>query len=151
MTDSTDLAIGNMNDQLNDIRSRIAYFRKKGIDTKIAELKIAPIPSKISMLSVTRDLNDVAKITKLITLVKNELLDLEQEELNRQNQIDDTLSEFEKVNLLIKRIGARLDDRKIEEAKLIYGTLTLIYNNLDKEEKKEVIGKLADIRAKLSK
>ncbi|HLG25106.1 MAG TPA: hypothetical protein VI564_09310 [Candidatus Nanoarchaeia archaeon] len=151
MTDSVELAIGNINDQLSEIRSRIVYFRKKGIDTKIANLKIASIPSKISMLSVTRDLNEVSKITKLITLVKNEIADLEQEELNRQNQIDDTLSELEKVNLLVKRIGHRIDERKIEEAKLIYGSVAAIYKNLSREEKKEVIGRLADIRARLSK
>ncbi|MEK6946666.1 MAG: hypothetical protein AABX32_03580 [Nanoarchaeota archaeon] len=66
MAEGIDLTVENLKQELNQIKDKISQCRKKGMDTKIAELKIMAIPSKIKMLEVTKDFKDVQKIAKLL-------------------------------------------------------------------------------------
>ena len=72
MTDGIDMTVESLKGQLNDIKLKLSQLRKSGLNTRIAELKIMAIPSKIMMLEVTRDYKDMQKIAKLIADAKAE-------------------------------------------------------------------------------
>ncbi len=87
MVEGIDLAIESLKEQLNDIKQKISQCRKKGLDTKIAEIKIINIPSKIKMLETTKNYKDIQKISKLLNSAKAEIEPLEREGLNSENGI----------------------------------------------------------------
>ena len=72
MTDGIDMTVESLKGQLNEIKLKLSKLRKSGLNTRIAELKIMAIPSKIMMLEVTRDYKDMQKIARLIADAKAE-------------------------------------------------------------------------------
>ena len=83
------MAIDGFKGQLNEVRQRISLCRKKGYNTKIAELKIMSIPSKISMLEVTKDIKDAQKINAMLDDAAGELVEFEKEMLANENKKED--------------------------------------------------------------
>ena len=77
MAQGMDLTIDSLKDELNDIKLKISLCRKKGMDTKIAELKVMAIPSKIKLLEITKDYKDVQKVNNMINDAKIEIESLE--------------------------------------------------------------------------
>ena len=59
--------------KLIELRKKISEKRKRGGYTKIAELKLMNIPSKIKMFKVTRDNNEIAKIETVFNEVEEDL------------------------------------------------------------------------------
>ena len=79
MDEGIDLAIENLKGQLNEARQKISQSRKKGLDTKIAEIKLMAIPSKIKMVEITKDFKDVQKIIEMLNNVKIEIDGIEKD------------------------------------------------------------------------
>ena len=142
MTEGMDLTIENLKSQLNDLKQKISLYRKKGINTKIAELKLMAIPAKIKMLEATRDLRDAQKSMKLIQDANAELEELEKESLNidSQKMLRDEMDSLKSL----------LDQKKLKEAKQSYSKCANIYNSLPNESKKAVFDELDGLRQKLS-
>ena len=86
MVEGIDLTIENLKEQLNEIKQKISQCRKRGLDTKIAELKIMAIPSKIKMVEITRDYKEVQKINNMLNDAKAELENIKKESLNSGNE-----------------------------------------------------------------
>ena len=79
MDESIDLAIERLKGQLSEIKLKISQCRKRGAYTKIAELKIEAIPSKIMMLEITKEYKDAQKVDKLISDARAEIINIEKE------------------------------------------------------------------------
>lgn len=77
MDEGIDLTIEDLKMQLNEIKQRISQFRRRGLDTKIAELKVILIPSKIRIVELTREYKDVQKISNMLNDAKAELESIE--------------------------------------------------------------------------
>lgn len=82
MVERIDLNIENLKLQLDDVKQRISLCRKAGLDTKIVELKVMVIPSKIEMVEITKDFKDMQKISSMLNDAKNEIEVVEKEGLN---------------------------------------------------------------------
>ena len=82
--DGIDIAIESFKENLNDLKIRLSQLRKKGINAKIAELRIMQIPAKIKMAEITKENKDAQKIMVLLNAAKQEIEELEKESLNRQ-------------------------------------------------------------------
>lgn len=85
MSDAIDLTIENLKSQLNSIKQRISQCRKKGLYTKIAELKITSIPSKIMMAEATKDFKDAQKVSRLLSDAAVEVENIEREAENAKD------------------------------------------------------------------
>ena len=68
-----------MQSMLKELRDEISQLRKKGIDAKIAELKIINIPSKIQMAEITKKDDDIIKARQLILEAKKEIESIRKE------------------------------------------------------------------------
>jgi hypothetical protein len=79
MAEGMDLTIENLKDRLIDIKSRISVCRKKGLYTKIVELKIMQIPSKIKYLEATRVNTDTKKVNLLLNDADKDLKEIEKD------------------------------------------------------------------------
>ena len=77
MVDGIDIAISSLRDELNSLKQRISQCRRKGLDTKIAELMLMSVPAKIIMIGTTRDIKDVQKLTGILAKAKSEVEELE--------------------------------------------------------------------------
>ncbi|MEA2035898.1 MAG: hypothetical protein U9O94_00210 [Nanoarchaeota archaeon] len=62
--------------ELNDLKEKISELRKKGYNTKIAELFAMRIPAKIKLVMVTKTDRDMKKLQYLISSLKSELDEL---------------------------------------------------------------------------
>ena len=71
--------IAEMQSMLKELRDEISQLRKKGIDAKIAELKIINIPSKIQMAEITKKDDDIIKARQLILEAKKEIESIRKE------------------------------------------------------------------------
>ena len=85
MVEGIDLTIESLKEKLNEIRLKVSECRKKGFYTKIAEIKLMAIPSKIKMVEITRDYKDLQKITSMLDDARNEILSVEKEGLNSES------------------------------------------------------------------
>ena len=149
MVEGIDLTIEDLKAQLNEIKQRISQFRKKGLDTKIVQLKIMSIPSKIKMVEATKDYKDVKKITNMINDAKAEVRSLEKESLNIENEIED--NQLKNISILMEKIDVFLNVNKIKEAKENYLECINIYKNLPQENKKDIFNKLNELRIRISR
>lgn len=55
------------------LKKLIAISRKKGLDTKIAELRMMNIPFKIHYLEITKSKTDAKKVKRLLSLLEREI------------------------------------------------------------------------------
>lgn len=150
MTEGIDLTIENLKLQLSDIKQKTSQCRKKGLDTKIAELKIMLIPSKIKMAEITRDYKEVQKINNMLNDAKAELEDIEKENLNSENETSEG-KQLEEMHILIVKIEELLNENKIKEAKDNYLKCINFYKNLPESSKKEIFERLSDLRVRINR
>lgn len=150
MVEGIDLTIENLKIQLNEIRQKISQCRKKGLDTKIAELKMMLIPSKINMAEITRDYKEVQKINNMLNNAKAELENIEKEGLNSGNEASED-NQLKETYILIEKIEGLLNENKIKEAKDNYLKCIDFYKNLPEFGKKELFERLSDLRARINR
>ena len=149
MAEGMELTIENLKEQLNEIKQKISQCRKQGLDTKIAELKIMAIPSKINMVEITKDFKDVQKINEMLNNVRIEIDSTEKEYLIISNGISN--SPLNEIYALMEKIDKLLNNNKIKEAKENYLKCINIYKGIPKINKKEVFEKLNNLRNMLSR
>ena len=147
MMEALDMTIDNLKDQLLEVKQHISECRKKGLDTKIAELRVIPIPAKIKLLEVTREIKDVQKVISLLNLAKNEVDEIKKQDLNSDDSIEENINSM---RMLQTKINASLDGRNLGEAKRYYQKAREIFPKLAREEKKEVYKSLSDIASRLN-
>ena len=150
MVEGIDLTIENLKEQLNEIKQRISQCRKKGLDTKIAELKMMLIPSKINMVEITRDYKEVQKINNMLNDAKAELENIEKESLNSGNETSED-NRLKDIYILIEKIEELLNENKIKEAKDNYLKCINFYKNLPESSKKEIFERLSDLRVRINR
>ena len=138
MAEGIDLAIENLKEKLNEIKQKMSQCRKKGLDTKIAELKAMAIPSKIRMAEATKDSKDIQKINEMLNYAKVEIDDLEIS--------DNSLNE---IYALMEKMDKLLNSSKIKEAKENYLKCINIYNSIPQINKKKVFERLNNLRTRL--
>ena len=71
-----------LKNKLEMLKKKISECRKKGRYTKIAEMKIKNIPSKIMMANVTLKKIDIDKAMLEIETVEKEIRECEKESIN---------------------------------------------------------------------
>ena len=150
MVEGIDLTIENLKMQLNEIKQKISQCRKKGLDTKIAELKIMAIPSKIKMAEITRDYKEAQKINNMLNNAKAELEDIEKDGLNSGDETSE-YNQLKRTYILIEKIEGLLNENKIKEAKDNYLKCIDFYKNLHEHGKKELFERLSDLRARINR
>ena len=148
MADGMDFAIDNFKSQLTELKQKISRCRKKGMDAKIAELKIIAIPSKIRMLEVTRDLKDVQKISKMVNDALIEVNELENGVIHDEKS-EEPESQEHILDKMILEAEYLVSTKKLKEAKEIYLKGIDIYKNIKSEGKKSAFEKLNSLRASL--
>lgn len=141
MAEGIDLTIESLKEQLIGLKQRISQLRKKGLDTKIAELKAMAIPPKIKLAEATRDYKDVEKANKLVNDATSEVDGIEKGAPS-ENGLD-------KISALAEEIDGFLKESKNNEAKECYLKCIDIYKNMPDKNKKEVFARLNGIRAKI--
>ena len=151
MTSGFDMTIESLKEELNEIKQRLSLYRKKGIDTKVVELRIANIPSKIKMIEVTKDLKDVQKANSQLRLAKMDAEELEQayqEKLDQKPQIqkDDELVAIE---YLMDETEKMIKNQRPKEGKVQFMRCYKLYNELKPENKGKVFERLNKIRSLL--
>lgn len=149
MADGIDMAMDSMRERLVEIKAKISQCRKKGFYTKIAELKIAEIPSKIKLLEVTREVKEVARINTMLEDAKAEIESVQAE--------GEALGVAKDVDKAVDRIADSVDSaweelkyNNINKAKGLYSAAVGGYSSLPDERKKEVREGLERLRNKLS-
>jgi hypothetical protein len=65
--------IESLREALDDLKRELTEVRKEGKDTKIAELFIMTIPSKLQYAEVSYDRKDIDNVRKLLEKAKEEL------------------------------------------------------------------------------
>ncbi|MBI2646844.1 hypothetical protein HYW99_00015 [Candidatus Woesearchaeota archaeon] len=150
MVEGIDLTIENLKIQLNEIKQKISQCRKKGLDTKIAELKMMLIPSKIKMAEITRDYKEVQKINNMLNDAKAELENIEKENLNSENETSEG-KQLEEMHILIVKIEELLNENKIKEAKDNYLKCINFYKKFPENSKKELFERLNDLRVRINR
>ena len=150
MVEGIDLTIENLKMQLNEIKQKISLCRKRGLDTKIAELKMMLIPSKIKMIEITRDYKEVQKINNMLNDAKAELETIEKESLNSVNETSKD-NQLKDIYILIEKIEELLNENKIKEAKDNYLKCINFYKNLPENSKKELFERLSDLRVRINR
>lgn len=149
MVEGMDLTIENLKVQLNEIKQKISQCRKRGLYTKIVELKIMSVPSKIQLLEATRDFRDVQKANNIINDARNEIEFIEKQGLNSGDEVN--VSKLEEATKIIEEIDNLLKENKIKEAKDSYLKCTDIYKSLPQENKKEILGRLNELRIRINR
>lgn len=149
--------------ELEDIKFELSSLRKKGIDTKIADLKIMNIPSKINMIKITKSSRDIGNVKRLmisawqeITVIKKEA-GLETEPLsekineirNPNKNIPDQAPEFKLANQLIQEANNFINSKKYNEAHELYTKINEVYRKLPKESKAQIYKSCMDIHKSL--
>jgi len=179
MTDESDPTIEKLETRLNEIKLRLSELRKKGKDTKIAELKIMTIPFKIRLADVTKSPKDIERVKSFFDDVEYELNSIDEVEVESTVKKEDTdgkdvkedikkentgkapVPEVEStpkidnnlnsINILINKIDKSIKDNKFSEAKKHYPESYELYKKLNKEDKKKVYNKLMTLRTELVK
>ena len=151
MASGFDMTIESLKEELLEIKQRLSQYRKKGIETKIVELRIANIPSKIKMIEVTRDLKDVQKADAQLKLAKIDADELEllyQEKINQKPEVhkDEEVSAIESLLDDAERLAA---GKKMQEGKIQFMKCYKAYNELKPENKGKVFERLNKLRALL--
>lgn len=72
-----DLSIENLKEQLNELKQKISQLRKKGMNMKLADIRLMSIPSKIKMAEITKDYKDVQKINIMLNYAREEIASIE--------------------------------------------------------------------------
>ena len=147
MVETIDITIEDMKQELIDIKQKLIELRKKGKYTKICEMKMAMIPSKIKMVEVTRDVKDVSKVTKLIDDAKKEVNFTEKDGYKIADEIDP----FLEIVKLMGQINEAIKGARKKEAVELYGKAQNLYKDVQQNYKKEIYLRLVEVHAKLSK
>ena len=150
MAEGMDLAIESLKEQLNDIKAKISICRKKGMDTKVAELKIMAVPSKIKMIEVTKDYKDVQKVSSMLDNARAEIESTEKEGLNSENEISKS-DGLQEIFDLMKSTSMLLNEKRVKDAKIYYLKCVDIYKKLPEEDKRKAFKKLDDLRTSIGR
>ena len=138
MAEGTDLEIEKLKEQFSEIKQKISQCRKRGFDTKIAELKAMAIPSKIKMAEATKDSKDIQKINEMLNYAKVEIDDLEIS--------DNSLNE---IYALMEKMDGLLNSGRIKEARENYLKCNKIYGDMAQVNKKKAFERLNYLRTRL--
>jgi hypothetical protein len=161
-----------MQDHFMSLRERVSDARKQGINTKIPEVKLMNLQSKIQMANITGKDKDLNRVKEALADIENEMKQLRREESfermlrqagdsERQRLKEEEhqtsylkLSQreiIEKTNKLIKQASEYLDTRKFEKVYPIYREIQEIYKYLPRELKQEVYQDSMHIFSQLQK
>jgi hypothetical protein len=161
MTSGADMAIESLRTELDSVRLKISDYRKRGFDTKIAELKVMNLPYKIKFAEASQSIIDIEKANVILSSVNEELKEIENqstEDLNKDaiKQVEEYKTFIEKkesgeiykdysqskimktTEQLIVDANENLDNNRYEEALHNYLELREIYKYLPMELKKPV-------------
>ena len=81
MENNVNASIENLKNELNDVKSKLSEYRKKGFDTKIADLKMMNLPFKIRLAEATQSYKDIEKVNYMIKSVYEELEDIKNQQV----------------------------------------------------------------------
>ena len=146
MVEGIDISIEDMKQSVLDMKLKLTEFRKKGKYTKIAEMKMGLINSKIKMVEVTREIKDVMKVNKIIDDAKNEIKFIGNDGYKVQDEIDP----FLEIIKMISQIDKSIKSGRKKDAVEIYNNAQNLYKSVQDEYKKEVFLRLNEIHKKLS-
>ena len=149
MVDGVDIALENMKEQVSTMKSKLSQLRKKGFDTKIAELKVLAIPSKIKFIELTHDFKEVSKANKMVAdaLLEVQIAETEGEKQKAEKEMNKQMDE---VSALADAADDELKDKNQSKAKEYYTLAQEKYKKLPEDRKKEVLDRLSSIRSKLT-
>lgn len=169
MDGSEDKRVLELQNRLNFVKSRISDLRKQGYDTKIAELKMMNIPSKIQYFMTTLNKSDYKKAIKRINLVQTELESAKKDEYYSQFELQsriqstipeeteykDMLTDYQDMPV-VKRIFTSIDEAyyfiregEYREALRKYIEIREVYKFLPRQLKSLVFNKSNDIYKKI--
>jgi hypothetical protein len=70
---NTEQEIATMKEELEELKRDLAEARKLGKDTKIAELIVMAIPSKLRYAEITGERKDIGKVKSLLKNARDEI------------------------------------------------------------------------------
>jgi hypothetical protein len=148
-----------LQDHFMSLKERVSDARKQGMNTRIPEVKLMNIQSKIKMAEVSGLQKDIDKVKNALADIESEMkllrkeqdfeqtlrqtADSERERLKQEERQTSylRLSQKEivdKTNKLIKTANEYLDTKKSEKVYPVYKEIQEIYKYLPKELKREV-------------
>ena len=128
-----------LEDLFQELKSRTSELRKEGKDTGIAEILMLDFYPNVKMAKATYKDEDVGKIKKLLSDIKDEL-----DEAENGTDFNHTLE-------LIKDAYEYLRTGKLKEASLAYSAITKEYKKLPEEFKRLTYYACTDIKKKIEK
>jgi Rieske Fe-S protein len=130
--------IDKLKDDFIEMQQKVSELRKSGKYTKIAELIVLDIPSKIKMAQITQEDKDISAIQRSIKDIREEV------------NLISRKSEFDLIHSTIKEAFENL--RKDEKKKAIekYNEIMKIYPLLTKSLKKTVYSACIELKKRLS-
>ena len=152
MPDGIDIAIGNLRDAFIELKQRISVCRRKGLDTKISELRMSSVPAKIKMVEATRDFRDVQKVNVMISQSRSEVEEIEHQMMTAEKVEEEKVDqEIIKMEEMMDDLDRRIKAGDAQKAKDYYLQCFNIYNKLESKNKLKVIQKLTFLREVLAR
>jgi 5-bromo-4-chloroindolyl phosphate hydrolysis protein len=126
--------IDGLKQDLKELKADISFFRKKGTDMLIAELKSGNILSKIKMAEATLAQKDINVVRNLLAEARKEVPELPKENLNKQSG---ELFMQLKANIAQAKKDIAIGNKK--EATEIYQKIVSAFPSLDAEQKRQLL------------
>ncbi len=120
MVDTTEDKLEEFKDKFKEIKKQMSDVRKKGKNTKFAEIKSMNFLSKIKLAGVTGEDKDIEVARLVLDSVNVEIEPLVQE------------VGFESAKVLITQAHTSIKDKNVDQASRLYREITRIYHNLQK-------------------
>ncbi len=128
-----------LDEEFQDIKSRMSELRKLGKDTTIAELLALDFIPKFRMAKATYEKEDINKIKRLLDDINNELKEAEEG------------SEFSHVLELVKEAHEFIRQGKAHDALGVYSAIVAKYKKLPADMKRAVYTAALGIPKKIEK
>ncbi|HIH38743.1 hypothetical protein J4460_05625 [Candidatus Woesearchaeota archaeon] len=130
--------LGGLQDEFTDLMQQVSEVRKKGKDTRIAEMKALEFAPTLKMAKVTYDKDDIERVKRVIKRVKDEL-----EEVREGSDMDNTYA-------LIQEAYEHLRNGDVAHALTAYTNITRLYPRLTPDQKRMVYSACIDIQEKIA-
>ncbi len=131
--------IQSLEEQFQELKARISELRKRGRDTKTAEVLSLDFTPRVRMARATYEDSDIKKIKKLLDQINEELKEA------------DEGSVFEHALEILREAYEYIRDGKISEAKVAYSAIVRLYKNMPDELKKTIYLAGLDVKDKIEK
>ncbi|MCP3682410.1 MAG: hypothetical protein GY861_06930 [bacterium] len=142
-----------LNAELKEIKDTISQARKAGVDTKIAEMLVMNIPSKILMVKATGEAKDIEKVRLMLQDANAEMGEYKKESFKNAENEERTSGKggFEQFQALITTATSLLESGKTAEAHAVYTEIQQEYTKLPSDMKKQVFSDCVEIQKGLMK